>query len=70
MINSEKAQAVINTLAQLTIPATFENVNRMTGIYQTMFGLRDDLAKEEKSRETVQLFADGEMIAEEVSEDG
>ena len=36
MNDSEKIQAVINTLEQLMIPATFDNVNRMMGIYQTL----------------------------------
>ena len=39
-----KIQIVINTLETLDIPATFDNVNRMTGIYQLLTGLRDELA--------------------------
>ena len=41
MDNAQKAQAVINTLEQLMIPATFDNVNRILGIYQTLVEIRD-----------------------------
>lgn len=51
MDNAQKAQAVINTLEKLTIPATFDNVNRMTGIYQTLFDLRDSCRAEDKNGE-------------------
>ena len=44
--NAEKIQAVINTLAMLNMPSTFDNVNKMTGIYKTLIEVRDDLAKE------------------------
>lgn len=52
MTNSEKSQAVINTLEQLTIPATYSNVSKMLGVYNTMVEIRDDLrAKEEEAQE-------------------
>ena len=41
MNEKEKIQAVINTLEQLMIPATFDNVNRILGIYQTLVEIRD-----------------------------
>lgn len=41
MNEKEKIQAVINTLEQIMIPATFDNVNKMLGIYQTMIEVRD-----------------------------
>ena len=41
MNEKEKIQAVINTLEQMIIPATFDNVNRMLGIYQTLIEVRD-----------------------------
>ena len=44
--NAEKIQAVINTLAMLNMPSTFDNVNMMTGIYKTLIEVRDNLAKE------------------------
>lgn len=48
--NCEKIQAVINTLKLLEMPPTFENTNRMMGIYQTLIAVRDDLYEaEEKS---------------------
>lgn len=44
MSDAEKIQAVINTLETLTIPATFDNVNRLLGIYKTLGEIRDRLA--------------------------
>ena len=41
MSDREKIQAVINTLEQMMIPATFDNVNRMLGVYQTLIEVRD-----------------------------
>lgn len=40
-----KAQAVINTLELLDMPSTFDNVNKMTGIYQTMFEIQEDVKR-------------------------
>ena len=45
MDNAESIQRVENTLAQITIPATYENVNRMLGIYQTLEEVKSDLVK-------------------------
>ena len=39
-----KIQIVINTLETLNIPATYDNVNRLTGIYNVLTSLRDELA--------------------------
>ncbi len=41
METAQKVQIVINTMEKLTIPATFDNVNRMTGIYQMLFDIRN-----------------------------
>ena len=41
MNEKEKIQAVINTLEYVMIPATFDNVNRMLGVYQTLIEVRD-----------------------------
>ena len=41
MNEKEKIQAVINTLGELMIPATFDNVNRVLGMYQTLIEVRD-----------------------------
>ena len=40
---AEKIQIVINTLETLNIPATFYNVNRLTGVYNTLIKVRDKL---------------------------
>lgn len=47
MSNAEKLQAVINTLSLLNMPPTFDNVNHMTGIYQTLVQIRDELMEAE-----------------------
>ena len=44
----EKIQAVINTLEKLTIPATYDNVNMMLGVYQTLIEVRDSNPEEVK----------------------
>ena len=49
--NADKIQAVINTLKNLNIPATYENVRRMTGIYETLAEVRDSLNEEKKDGE-------------------
>ena len=65
MNDREKIQAVLNTMEQLMIPATYDNVNRMLGIYQTLMEVRDG------KKETIELFSAGEKIGEEaVTEDG
>ena len=48
MNEKEKVQAVINTLEQMMIPATYDNVNRMLGIYQTLIEIRDTKTEEVK----------------------
>ena len=49
MDNADRIQAVINTLDTLMIPATYDNVNRVLGIYNTLAEVRDDLRKEAES---------------------
>lgn len=51
MNNADKIQAVINTLEALMIPATYDNVSRMTGILKTLAEIRDDLNKPAKEAE-------------------
>ena len=48
-----KIQIVINALETLNIPATFNNVNRLTGVYNTLTKVRDELLdmKEEAKNE-------------------
>ena len=43
MNNRDKIDAIINTLEQIMIPATFDNVNRMLGIYRTIDEVRKDI---------------------------
>ena len=51
MSNAEKIQIVMNTLELVMVPATFENSDRLRGIYVTLAEVRDDLAKPEKDGE-------------------
>ena len=52
MDTAAKIQAVISTLQGLDIKASFENVNHMLGIYQTLAGIRDELQTCELKEET------------------
>jgi hypothetical protein len=42
-----KIQIVINTLETMTIPATFDNTNKLLGVYQLLHQLRDELKEGE-----------------------
>ena len=53
MNNAEKIQAVINTLEQMMIPATYDNVNRMLGVYQTLIDVRDSKPEEKAVKDNV-----------------
>ena len=48
-----KIQIVINTLETLNIPPTYYNVNRLTGVYNTLTKVRNELLdmKEEAKNE-------------------
>lgn len=47
-----KIQIVINTLETLNIPAAYGNVNHLTGIYNMLYQLRDELsAMKEEARD-------------------
>lgn len=46
MTNSEKLKAIANTLETLIIPATGENVSKLTGIYQILNQVIRELAEE------------------------
>ena len=48
MKNTEKIQAVINTLESMEIRSTYDNMNRLLGVYQTLAQVRDELAAEEE----------------------
>lgn len=59
-----KVQIVINTIQDLDIKSTFSNMNRLMGAMQTLAGIRDELEKMGNA-EVVELFADGEKVAED-----
>lgn len=58
MKNSEKIQMVINTLEILDMKPTYDNTNRMFGIYQTLFAVRDDLKTKEAEEDAGETDAE------------
>ena len=48
---NEKIQAVLNTLQEIMIPATFDNCNKMLGIYQALIEVRDSKPEEKAVEE-------------------
>ena len=53
MNNRDKIDAVINTLEQIMIPSTFDNVNRMLGIYRALDEVRQDIEEPKEVEENV-----------------
>ena len=51
MDNKTKIQAVINTLETVMIPATYDNVNKILGIYRTLAEVRDADGEEQKDEQ-------------------
>ena len=51
LTDAEKIQAVLNTLGLLQIPATYENADRMIGIYRTLTEVRDSIGISIETRE-------------------
>ena len=47
MNNATKIQAVINTLEIMNIPSTYDNTNKLLGIYQTLSDVQKDLIEKE-----------------------
>ena len=47
MSNAVKIQAVINTLEIMNIQSTYDNVNKMLGIYQTLNDVKNSLIEME-----------------------
>ena len=45
---ANKIQIVINTIQDIDIKATFDNMNRLMGALQTLTQIRDELGKQEK----------------------
>jgi len=58
MNNSEKIQMVINTLEILEMKTTYNNTNRMLGIYQTLLAVRDDLKTKEAKEDAGEADAE------------
>ena len=58
MKSSEKIQMVINTLELLDMKSTYDNTNRMLGIYQTLVAVRDDLTTKEAEEDAGEADAE------------
>lgn len=61
-----KAQIIMNTLGQLNVPATAENVDRLTVIWQLLTQIRDEAA----TAPAEELTAAGEIVGIEGKDDG
>ena len=64
---ANRIQMVINTLQDLDIKSTFDNMNRLMGAMQELARIRDELNG--PGGQTVELFSGDEKIAE-VEKDG
>lgn len=58
MTNAEKIQAVINTLEQLEIRGTYDNTNRLLGVYQTLAEVRGELKEKEAGEDAGEAAAE------------
>ena len=47
--NAEKIQMVLNTLETILLTGSFENMNKMLGVYATLAEVRDALKAAEKA---------------------
>ena len=65
---ANKIQIAINTIQDLEIKSTFDNMNHLMGAIQILAAIRDELNKMNEA-EVVELFADGEKV-DEVRENG
>lgn len=61
-----KAQIIMNTLGQLNVPATAENVDRLTVIWQLLTQIRDEPAP----APVEELTAAGKIVGIEGKNDG
>ena len=48
---SEEIQIVLNTLPTLEMPPTFDNTNKMLGMYMKLTAVRDALAEKEEQED-------------------
>ena len=46
---AEKLQVIMNTLETLDIKPTYDNTNKLLGIYRTLADVRDEIHNEEAS---------------------
>ena len=51
MNDADKIQIVINTISELKINATFDNMNRLLGMYQMLTEVRDHIRSMEVAKD-------------------
>jgi len=49
--NAKNIQIVINTLATLDMPSTYDNANKLLGMYQLLAKVRDALDRPEEAED-------------------
>ena len=58
LTNAEKIQVVINTLEVMDIKPTFDNTNKLLGIYRTLAEVRDAIHNEEVAEDAGEADAE------------
>lgn len=58
LTNAEKIQVVINTLEVMDIKPTFDNTNKLLGIYRTLAEVRDAIHQEEDAEDAGETDAE------------
>ena len=58
LTNEQKLQAVINTLETLDIKPTYDNTNKLLGIYRTLAEVRDAIHNEEAAKDAGETDAE------------
>lgn len=48
---SEEIQIILNTLPTLEMPPTFDNTNKVLGMYMKLYAVRDALAEKEQEEQ-------------------
>lgn len=55
MSNAEKIQAVLNTLDQIEVKASYDNTNKILGIHKVLMAIMDELAEAERPVEAEEV---------------
>ena len=55
MSKAEKIQAVLNTLDQIEVKASYDNTNKILGIHKVLMAIRDELVEAERPVEAEEV---------------